>query len=128
MTVKAKVDFINAVANGSKIPCSECGSENKPEARFCTICGNALVTPVVSEKKSVNPAVVKEEPAAVVEKPLKPIIMPKKNNETPTPQKPAAEPQAVAASGYEDKSAFANGLPAWTLEPPQVLVKRRILK
>ena len=52
MTVKAKVDFINAVANGSKIPCPECGSENKSEARFCTICGSALVTSAVLEKKN----------------------------------------------------------------------------
>lgn len=128
MTVKAKVDFINAVANGSKIPCPECESENKPEARFCTICGTALVKPEVKGNKPDSTTVAKEAPQSVAAKSVQPLIMPKKNSETPIIPKPKAEPREVIPSDFEEQSAFANGLPPWTLEPPQILVKRRNLK
>ena len=80
------------------------------------------------KKKRLIRRLSKKNRQRLLKKPQKPHIMAKKNSETPTIQKPVAEPQPVAASSYEDKSAFANGLPAWTLEPPQVLVKRRSLK
>lgn len=125
MTVKSKVDFLNAVASGNKIPCPECGSENKAEARFCTICGNALVKPVVTENKPVEVAIAKKVETAVDEKVFQPTIMIKKSSEAPVKPKIQAEAQAIATSIFEEKSALADGLPQWTLEPPQVLVKRR---
>lgn len=38
---------------------------------------------------------------------------------------PVKETPAKAAKYAEPSSAFAEGLPAWSIEPPQIMVRRR---
>ena len=101
MAAKIKADFINSVANGSKIPCPECGSGNKPEARFCTTCGADI------SKSAATPEVLKE------------------NTDKKKENKPVEIQQNTVGENTEPISVFAEGLPEWSLEPPQIMIRRR---
>lgn len=104
MDAKSRANFINAVADGTTVPCPKCGRGNKPGSRFCAGCGAELEAPA---KADTAFAPVKEEAPA------------------------AAAPAAGAAAAtkavrYEEPShVFAEGLPDWSLEPPMVMVRRR---
>lgn len=97
MDAKSRANFINAVADGTTVPCPKCGRGNKPGSRFCAGCGAELEAPA---KADAAFAPVKEEaPAAAA---------------------------ATKAVRYEEPShVFAEGLPDWSLEPPMVMVRRR---
>lgn len=151
MDAKSKVNFIHSVADGQKIPCPKCGALNRTGARFCITCGAALgqaeePAPVVEELicpkcGTVNESgykfcvscgtpleqgdAPKEEPDA----PFAPIkeVAPKKEEE-PSEPKQAAPVAAVffqVEEEEEEVSIFAEGLPAWDIEPPQMLVRRK---
>lgn len=96
MDAKSKANFINSVANGDIVVCPKCGTQNNKEFKFCLSCGEELI----------------------------------KNNESDN----APAFAQVNDSGIESKevdvktepeSVFAQGLPSWSIEPPQVLVRRR---
>ena len=62
MDAKSRANFINAVADGTTVPCPKCGRGNKPGSRFCAGCGAELEA---SAKADAAFAPVKEEaPAA----------------------------------------------------------------
>ena len=94
MDAKRKANFINSVAAGTNVPCPKCGASNKADSKFCISCGEEIVAPKADNAPAFAPA--KEEPFA------------------PAKVKKYVEPQ----------SAFADGLPAWSIEPPQVMVRR----
>lgn len=94
MDAKSKANFINSVAAGTNIPCPKCGASNKADSKFCISCGAEIVVPKVEDAPAFAPA--QEAPAAPVK----------------------------AAKYVEPQSAFAEGLPAWSIEPPQVMVRR----
>lgn len=94
MDAKSKANFINSVADGTNIPCPKCGASNKADSKFCISCGEELVVPKADNTPAFAPA--QETPVA------------------PAKAKKYVEPQ----------SAFAEGLPAWSIEPPQVMVRR----
>lgn len=99
MDAKSKAEFINAVASGEELVCTKCGSRNKTDSKFCISCGAELG---ISSKNS------KEEAFSNVEDNLE-----KEIHET-------------KSSNYvEPESVFAQGLPEWSIEPPQVMVRRR---
>lgn len=89
-------EYINSVADGESIPCPECGAKNKTENEFCFSCGARLSSG-------------KEEPASV---PAFQTCSDDKDEEVTTGQ--YVEPAKV----------FAEGLPSWSIEPPQVMVRR----
>lgn len=95
MDAKSKAEFINSVASGDTVVCPKCSAANKPEYKFCIICG-AEMTPVSggSEKK----------PAF------------KQSVDTSSQEKSKYE---------EPETVFAKGLPDWSIEPPLVMVRRR---
>ena len=95
MDAKSKANFIISVASGSSIPCPKCGASNSPDDRFCLSCGAELAAP--QQPQAGAPAFRPAREAAV--------------NKTPT----YVEPSHV----------FAQGLPDWSIEPPQVMVRRR---
>jgi predicted RNA-binding Zn-ribbon protein involved in translation (DUF1610 family) len=107
MDAKSRADFINSVASGASIPCPGCGTNNKPDSKYCISCGAELVRPQ---------EVKKEEP--------------KENNETKETQNstPAFESVQEAPAKkikyIEPGNAFAQGLPDWSIEPPQIMVRR----
>ncbi|MDY4488145.1 MAG: zinc ribbon domain-containing protein [Candidatus Limivicinus sp.] len=95
MDAKSKANFINSVAAGTTVPCPKCGAANKRESKFCRACGTEIV--FSKETKESVPAFEK--------------VNEKRNNEN--------------TSTYEEpNSVFAEGLPEWSIEPPQVMVRR----
>lgn len=94
MDAKSKANFINSVAAGTNIPCPKCGAINKADSKFCISCGTELVVPKADDASAFAPA--QETPVA----------------------------SAKVAKYVEPSSAFAEGLPEWSIEPPQVMVRR----
>ena len=110
MDAKTKANFINSVAEGEGIPCPQCDALNKPGAKFCTTCGTPIEKPAEPSGGAAFKPVeeTNEKPAVSAQEEIK----------------PAAKPAAV--SRYkEPESVFAQGLPEWSIEPPQVMVRRR---
>lgn len=100
MDAKSKAEFINSVASGDIVPCPRCGTSNRPENEYCVSCGSAL--PAANAPKENA-----QESAA-------PAFAPVKESETEKRAKAYVEPS----------NAFAEGLPAWSIEPPQLMVRR----
>lgn len=96
MDAKSKANFINSVATGIAIPCSNCGTTNESDSKFCISCGAELST---QETSSANA----------------PAFQQVKEKETP----------AQVSQYIEPNNVFAEGLPEWSIEPPQVMVRRR---
>ncbi len=96
MDAKSKADFINKVAGGEVISCSACGAANKPGNKFCSSCGKALGG---LQNEVTKPSAFGQTPES--------------NSNT-------------AINKYvEPKNVFAQGLPDWNIEPPQVVVRRK---
>lgn len=150
MDAKMRANFINQVAGGQKVPCPSCNTLNDADARFCIGCGKKLEAPAPSEAPAaptkaaptpVAPAPAAPTPAAPA--PVAPIPV------APTPAAPAFNQAKKAAPAapvpkreapkkrvfnfaepdmeeYDDSvSVFAQGLPAWDMVPPQVVVRRK---
>ena len=101
MSAKAKIDFINSVANGKKTSCPNCNSVIEQGTEFCTVCGAKLEFKSSSES-SRNLSLSKDNGTGFD------VINPSKQTSIEAP-----------------KGIFAEGLPEWNLEPPQVVVRRR---
>lgn len=95
MDAKSKADFINSVASGDNIPCPKCGTGNSADSKFCFSCGTKLT---VSRSDADKADVSAPANAAASQK-----------------DSECAEPNNV----------FAQGLPEWNVEPPQVIIRRR---
>ncbi len=95
MDAKSKADFINSVASGNVIPCPKCGTSNNPDRKFCFSCGTEFSSSQEKESDTVAFASVEE-----------------------------AEAPAENFTYVEPNNAFAQGLPEWSLEPPQVMIRR----
>lgn len=97
MDAKSRANFINSVASGNVIPCPKCGTSNKPDSKFCISCGTDLSTVSNSE-----------------------------TNNTPAFEQAKEPPAETKTIKYvEPNTVFAQGLPEWSIEPPQVMVRRR---
>ncbi len=120
MDAKSRANFINSVADGSLVPCPNCGSANKPEAKFCVTCGSAMAAPKAADNTpAFGPATDKSNTPAFA-----PASAPADNNAAAAPAF-APAPAAPVSTYVEPASVFAEGLPEWSLEPPQVMVRRR---
>lgn len=93
MDAKSRANFINSVASGTNVPCPKCGTNNKPDSKFCISCGAEIT--VAQEAKNNAPAFA-----------------------------PAQEAPVKEVKYVEPNNAFAQGLPNWSIEPPQVMVRR----
>lgn len=95
MDAKSKANFINSVADGTSISCPACGAMNKSTSKFCVVCGAEITVPQNSQEST-------------------PAFEQVKDTETPAKTFKYVEPNTV----------FAEGLPDWSIEPPQVMVRR----
>lgn len=135
MDAKSKAAFINSVASGATILCSNCGAANDIDNSFCISCGSVITAPENVRKDATVFNSTEETAPAVTEQVYdKPKSIPCEAGDTASEsvQKDApafnsikeATP-AVAESTYnESKGIFAEGLPEWSLEPPQLVVRR----
>ena len=115
MDAKSRANFINSVAGGENIPCPKCGKLNKLGSNFCTTCGN----PLVKKQEENNVPFVPVKKQEEVEKSTK---------EVKELVKEVKEPVKIFQTVVEDdepESVFAQGLPEWSIEPPQVMVRRK---
>ena len=133
-------NYINTVVDGSTVVCSNCSAGNELEAVFCWACGHPL-----KEKKTE-----KELPFETIKQ--ESIICPKcgikntsdakfcakcgsrleqieacvsKTDETNDliPKEDSSEKEK--RNQIWEQNTFAQGLPEWSLEPPQVMVRRK---
>ena len=51
MEAKTNANIINAVANGTQVPCPNCNTMNEADSRFCMTCG----TPLVQAMQNIQP-------------------------------------------------------------------------
>lgn len=142
----SNANIINAIADGIQIQCPKCKSMNEVDSRFCMSCGTPLVqtdktdTVPFAEIREPEPSdpeksVLREEMEMVPlksltddgeseaismdfrpDEPLEPLGMPLK----PVQYELNTEPVV------EEVSAFAKGLPAWDIVPPNAAVRRRL--
>lgn len=94
MDAKSKANFINAVASGTSVPCPKCVAANKSDSKFCISCGAEIS---ISQEVQNNTSVFE-------------------------PSKESAPTKTVKY--VEPNNVFAKGLPDWSIEPPQVMVRR----
>lgn len=95
MDAKRKAAFINSIASYDTVPCPKCGKDNKSSRKLCFSCGADLSLPPES---ATNDSEVEQTKKSVdASRPVKYI---------------------------EPSNAFAQGLPEWSIEPPEVLVRR----
>ena len=104
MDAKTKAAFINSVAGGTKIPCPKCNLLNEPDSSFCFSCG----TPLPGNVSNVNGSDAESYD----------------EEEEQTMAMDAVSGDVFLPAVQEEKSAFAQGLPSWDLEPPQVAIRR----
>ena len=137
MYATSKANFINSVAVGQTVPCPECGAGNKPGSKFCTTCGAKIEGPVQAKAPAFTPVADEQTPAfkpaaeqkvsafAPVAEQTTPAFTTVTDAATPAFASVNTEPVSVAAQEAEQVSAFAEGLPAWDVIPPQIVVRRR---
>ena len=82
--------------------CPKCGAENDNDYQFCMECGSALEQSMFAAREDLP-----EEKTIVRKKPAFENIF-----------KPGGE-------YIDERNAFAEGLPEWSLRPPQVVVRRK---
>lgn len=102
MDAKSRANFINSVASGASVPCPKCGTSNKPDSKFCISCGAEITVSGEAQNNAPAFAPAQEAPAFA----------------------PAQKAPAKAMKYVEPANAFAKGLPDWSIEPPQVMVRR----
>lgn len=102
MDVKSKANFINSVAAGQTVPCPQCGTANESDSNFCYSCGFKLKVAVSNDASEAVAFKSVEEKLQQTQSNLTDIDFP--------------------------VSVFAEGLPAWDIVPPQVLVRRHKTK
>lgn len=96
MDAKSKAGFINSVTRGNVVPCPKCGTTNEGGSKFCVSCGFKLAALQTPQADAPAFEQVKEKKTS-----------------------------ARASRYVEPNHVFAEGLPEWSIEPPQVMVRRR---
>lgn len=133
MNAKSKVNFINSVASGQKIPCPSCTTLNKPDALFCITCGIKLpvngVGQIKGETMDLKESRQQGGQGIVHEKVNagKDENSGRQNPQPVTEDKKQAFRTVVSIASVEEGqiSVFAQGLPAWDVVPPQIMVRRK---
>ncbi len=97
MDAKNKAEFINSVAGGKTVPCPKCNTANNPNSKFCKACGTKLARELDVKEATAFSKIIDDS---------------KTENRK-------------FDSDEDSKLIFADGLPAWDIVPPQIMVRRR---
>ena len=129
MDAKAKANFINSVAKDNNIPCQNCGGLNNAGAKFCKFCGTKLAQPAPDPQPMSVPdpqPVPTPQPVEEENIPFRSIDKAQPVSEPQPVHQPEQNADPVGSFYYEEPvSVFAQGLPEWSVEPPQVMVRRK---
>lgn len=146
MDAKMRASFINSVGSGQQVPCPSCNTLNNPEAKFCITCGHSLkdnfqaeMSDVVSgmvaspeDSRPLNsdadiPAFKESQVSEPVFNTAKQPVQSNSEQHVTAADKlkafKAAVPEVIDTE--ETPSVFADGLPAWDVVPPQIMVRRK---
>lgn len=85
--------------NNSNSKCASCGADIAGDFAFCQMCGKP--TQLAAPKKQII------------------------QNVAPSAQKVSPAPASLPAY-VEPSTAFASGLPEWSIEPPAVVIRRKV--
>lgn len=122
MDAKQRASFINSIGAQPGQP-----AEPKPEAAGFSMKTEEetrpLSTPETSPFAAAEPAPAAAPFAASEPAPAAPQVAPA-SAFAAVKEQPAA-PAAAAVQAEEEENAFAQGLPAWDLVPPQLAVRKR---
>lgn len=121
MDAKSKAQFINSVAGGQGIPCPSCNTLNEPDSLFCVSCGTKLIT---DDFQTASQTEKRQEQQV-----FKKIVPEEEKKEVTEKEISEKQPFQVFVEAVDDDlkevSVFAQGLPAWDIVPPQVVVRRK---
>lgn len=106
MDAKLKANFINSVAAGQEVECPECQTRNKAESKFCIGCGKSLL--------EIKNKVSDEAAFKTIE-----------SDSSSAEAKEKSEPKVETVRYIAPEAVFAKGLPSWSIEPPEVMVRRK---
>ena len=153
MDAKSKAEFINSVVSEQSIICMSCGEMNDNDALFCGVCGKKMIemqrehnsAPAFDSVNEVVEAV--DETESLSSSPITVMVEEPKGEHSAAPafasvdeadelvketESPTSTPAAVLVEEpknvihYQEPSMiFAQGLPSWSVEPPQIMVRRR---
>ena len=149
MDARSKASFVNAIADGQLLVCPNCQFGNPLDSRFCIKCGHQLKenkpvdtapafasveeTPAVSQSPAF--AAVEETPAVSQAPAFASVEETPAVSQTPAFASVEEKSSKIKAPAFvsvpivqeeeEPKSAFAQGLPEWSLEPPMMVVRRK---
>ena len=96
MDVKSKANFINSITDNTVIVCPKCGISNRNDSQVCSSCGAELT---------------------IVQNVDTPVSVFQEVKDSPIKRK--------TDKYVESSNTFAQGLPEWNIEPPQIVVRRR---
>lgn len=130
-------ELMEAIKQGKVVICPACGQQNAPANKFCRACGHALVSNKAAAFAPLNgssvptPDKTSTAGATVTAGTSSPAFA--ASNVTPaTTQAATAVPKAPAFQVHlmqpqeeepPQHNAFAEGLPDWNIEPPQVVIR-----
>ena len=147
-------ESVNTVSSGEGVPCPNCHVVNKSTSRFCITCGTQLIAnedvaqnfvPAFSQideteknevlNTTIEPEVVNEieeteifsesKETEVFSEIKKPEVFNEIKEPEVVPEVKIPNIQQPKVKYVEPESVFAQGLPSWSIEPPQVMVRRR---
>ena len=127
MDAKSKANFINSIASEQEVICEGCGTKNQGDSKFCMTCGHKLAPAESTESAPAFAPAAEPAPAATSTESV-PAFAPAKDPAPVSEATPAfapVKPAQKAEQIEEPISAFAEGLPSWSIEPPQIMVRRR---
>lgn len=126
MNVMDRVNFINSVASGEVVICPSCGAQNKSGDTFCLTCGERLASKK-QNSGSASSSQTADKSQETGSLPASGEVAFKQVEDIPQKQGSKIPLAQVAEIPQEPEpiAVFAQGLPEWNIEPPQVFVKRR---
>jgi len=102
--------------------CAACGAEINLGDTSCQKCGKAITS---TPQKSSQMARLLNKFAGKIQNSPPSAQDARETTSAPTPA-PASAPIPVPSNVYAEPAiAFASGLPAWSIEPPSVVVRRK---
>lgn len=141
MEAKMRANFINSVASGQKIPCPSCNTLNDSDADFCFSCGQKIKrenafdntddnSQYQSVSKNTCPSCNKQNDldanfCAFCGYSFSQNIDAPMSDDSKTKKQAFKFVEPIIEDTEEPVSAFANGLPSWSIVPPNIMVRRK---